>query len=154
MNNHQYAYFAGALDCDGSVECQKQMQKNGKTPRYQIRLSFTMATYQPIATFEKWLGITHKLYPAVDESRSPRYRLHIPKGITIPLLKGCLPYLTLKKRQAEILIEIEGIRESLSPGRNHYGQKSIQPMPPEWEKSVEPLYKELRSLKSNKRPGI
>jgi len=153
MEKEQYAYLAGAIDCDGSLECQREIQKNGKTPRYSIRLSFTMATDQPIETIANWLGLKYKTYPSVDERRSPRRRLHIPKGIAVQLIEKCLPYLILKKRQAEILIEIEKIRASLTPGRNHYGHNNIQPMPPEWEQRVEPLYREFRSLKCNKRPG-
>ncbi len=153
LNNTQLAYLAGMIDCDGSLECQKQMQKKGTTHRYAIRLSFTMATKEPINTISKWFGLNYKKYPSVDSRRSPRYRIHIPKTITLVLLKNCLHYLVLKKRQAEILLEIESIRLGLNPGKKHYGKPTFQCMPPEWETQIEPLYRELRSLKSNKRPG-
>ena len=44
LNAEKYAYIAGLIDGDGSLECQKQRQRNGQTHSYRVRLSFTMVT--------------------------------------------------------------------------------------------------------------
>lgn len=52
----QLAYLAGLIDGEGSLECQKQSQAGSATPRYVIRLSFTMSTPEPLETVASWLG--------------------------------------------------------------------------------------------------
>jgi hypothetical protein len=142
----QSAYLAGLIDGEGSLECQKQMHGAAITPRYVIRLSFVMATEEPLRTVARWLGREPKCYPATSLNRQPRWRLHIPKGILVPLLRGCLPYLILKKNQAEAILAIEDIRLRHSPAWCGDG------MPIVAIDQMEASFQILRSLKSNKRP--
>ena len=154
LSTEQLAYFAGFIDGDGSLECQKAMQKGGKTPRFTLRLSFTLATPEPLHTFTTWLeGTQVKVYLPVDERRSPRHRLHIPKSIAVPLLRSCLPYLVLKKPQAKLILAIEAVRLKYSPSRHHLGHPKAQPMPQVAIDKMDALHLQLRALKSNKRPG-
>lgn len=151
LSNEQLAYLAGFIDAEASVECQKQMQKHGKTPRYSLRLSITLATEEPLKTFTSWFESSYKKYPATDAKRSPRYRMHIPKGVAIGLLTACLPFFLLKRRQAEIILEIESVRARFSPKRKHFRATHFKQMPVIAITKMEKLFRELRSLKSNKR---
>ena len=150
----QAAYMAGMIDGEGSLEVQKQMQRNGKTPQYNIRLSFTMVTQEPLQTMASWLGIKGpKKYKARQPKHSDPFRLHIPKIVTLAILEDCADYLLTKKQQAKLIIRLEALRQSLSTSRKHTGSAHFVAMPPEWEQQAEPIYREFRRLKTNKRPG-
>lgn len=154
LTEGQRAYLACLIDGEGSLETQKGFQRGAATPHFRIRLSFTMATEEPLLTVARWLEIAvPKVYPPQDETRSPRYRLHIPKNLTVEILRSVQPFLILKKRQAELVLEIERVRLASSPGRHHYGSVKARAMPAHAVALMEKLHHELRGLKSNKRPG-
>ena len=152
LTNERLAYLAGLIDGEGSLECQKQIQKNGRTSLYKLRLSFTMATQEPLKTVAEWLNLQTKIYPSYQKNRQPTHRLHIPKELAVILLKNCLPYLILKKGQAKWIIKIEKIRKEYSPSRHHNGKTHFQSMPIEAIQKMEYCHLNLRKLKSNKRP--
>lgn len=151
LTTEQLAYLAGFIDGDGSLECQKQTQKRSKTPRYVLRLSFTLATEEPLKTFTQWFPCKTYCYPPTDSTRSPRHRLHIYKNTAVSLIAQCLPYLIIKQQQAELILEIEKIRATNTPDRKKFSQKGSKPMPSSAVKKMEKLFLKLRSLKSNKR---
>jgi hypothetical protein len=146
VTSEQAAYLAGMIDGEGSIECQRQTHGAGTSPRYVIRLSFVMASEEPLQTIGRWIGREPKCYPARDATRQPRWRLHIPKGTLVPLLRACRPYLILKGGQADAVLEIEQIRAKYSPAWCGDG------MPDAAVRQMEIVYQRLRSLKSNKRP--
>jgi len=152
LTTPQLAYIAGLIDGEGSLECQKQMQKRGRTPRYVLRLAFTMSTPEPLETTAMWLGLTPKWYPVTDSRRQATCRLSIPKGITVPLLRQCLPYLILKHEAAKLILAIEEVRAKWSPTRHHFGSAKLEPMPQRAVEEMETLHQRLRATKSNKRP--
>src|SRR5665213_4477900 len=110
LTDTQLAYLAGLIDGEGSIESQREVQVRGATPRFVLRVSFVFATEEPLRTICGWLGVGYKRYPTTDPRRSDRYRTHVPKGIAVPLLEACLPYLLLKRRQAELILAIETVR--------------------------------------------
>jgi hypothetical protein len=151
LSDTQLAYMAGLIDGEGSIESQRETQVRGATPRFVLRVSFVFATEEPLRTVCGWLGIAYKRYPTADLRRSDRYRAHIPKGIAVPLLAACLPYLIVKRRQAELILAIEAVRLAATPSRVHVGKASLQRMPTDAIDRMAALHLELRSLKSNKR---
>ena len=151
LSKTQPAYLAGLIDGEGSLECQKVSQIGGATPQYRIRLSFTFATEEPLKTISQWLGLTPKRYVSTQENRSDRWRLHIPKNQTIPLIRACFPYLILKPKQVELMLRIEEIRLANSPDRKHFGHTKLQRMPMSAVSAMDSLWWQFRSLKSDKR---
>jgi hypothetical protein len=77
--------------------------------------------------------------------------MHIAKSVAVELLRGCLPFLILKRRQAELVLAIEAVRAKNSPDRRLIGTIGSRPMPAIAVAQMEKLHRELRSLKSNKR---
>lgn len=144
----QAAYLAGLIDGEGSLECQRQMQRDGATPAYRLRLSFTMATVEPLRTVGSWLGLRPLWYPATTENRQARWRLHIPTGLTRQILPKCLPYLLLKREQAQAILAIDAVRAANSPGRRHYGTAKLERMPTHAVVEMERLYVEFRRIKA------
>lgn len=151
LSDRQVGYIAGLIDGEGSLESQREMGRGRATPQFSLRLSFTMGTPEPLNTVGEWVGAVYKVYPPTDPSRQPRHRMDLRKRIALPLLKRVLPALILKRRQAEIILEIENIRAQNSPSRSL--PMGIQRrMPAHAVDAMEKLHIELRSLKSAKRP--
>lgn len=151
LTTDQAAYMAGLIDGEGSIESQKEVQVRGATPRFALRVSFVFATEEPLATVCGWLGIQYQRYPSTDPRRSDRYRAHVPKSKAVELLRACLPYLILKRRQAELILSIEAVRAAHSPSRVHVGTPHAARMPDAAIEQMTTLHEELRTLKSNKR---
>lgn len=150
----QLAYLAGLIDGEGSIESQTERQPRGATPRFVLRVSFVFSTEEPLRTICEWLDSRYSVHPSTDPRRSPRYRSHIYKGVAVQLLRRCLPYLILKRRQAELILAIEAVRAANSTVRMaRPGGGGTPRMPEHAIARMQELHAELRSLKSNKRPG-
>ena len=148
----QLAYLAGLIDGEGSIESQQERQPRGVTPRFVLRVSFVFATEEPLRTICPWINAHYSVHPATDARRSPRYRSHIYKGVAVALLRRCLPYLILKRRQAELILAIESVRAAYSTVRlARPGRTGTPPMPSHAIERMQSLHAELRSLKSNKK---
>ena len=151
LTDEQAAYLAGFIDGEGSLECQKQTSAHSITPRYVLRLAFVQATKEPLATFTSWFSCHVTVYPSIDPKRSPRHRMSIPKETAVQVIRECLPFLILKKREAEIILSIERVRSENTPDRHQFSRSGSSPMPANAVREMEALFLELRSLKSNKR---
>jgi hypothetical protein len=79
--------------------------------------------------------------------------MDLPKGIAVVLLRACLPYLILKREQAELILAIERVRVEHSPDRRHFGSAKLRRMPADAIAEMEGLHQQLRALKSAKRPA-
>lgn len=152
LQQWQLAYLAGLIDGEGSLESQRETQVRGRTPRYSLRLAFSLATEEPLRTIGEWIDVQPKRYPPPDERRQPLWRLHIPKGKAVPLLDACLPYLILKREQAELVLAIERVRAAHSPSRS-IAMGEGRRMPAIALAQMEELHQRLRALKSAKRPA-
>ena len=150
----QLAYLAGFIDGEGHLGIQKMKPQGAATPQYVIRLAFGLGTEEPLKTVSSWLGVRCRRYPTVSAKRQPTWRAQVPKRTTVALLLRCLPYLILKRPDAELALRIEVVRQAHTPSRCHNGATHFRQMPPEAVEEMEWLYREFRSLKSNKRPVL
>ena len=147
LTGTQAAYLAALIDGEGSIDCQREpIGGKRRTPVFVVRLEFGMATEEPLRTVGHWLGMEPRWYPAPSEERRPRWRLQVPKRLALAVLEECLPYLILKRDQAETVLELERVRREHSPPR------SLPPglarrMPPEAVDRMELLHARLRELK-------
>ncbi len=146
----QIAYLAGLIDGEGSLECQKQMSANRVTPNFAVRVSLTFATTEPLSTISRWFDLPVHVYAAKQENRSARHQMNISKTMAVALLRRMLPYLILKRRQAELLIAIEETRAAHTPGRKTPFGTSRR-MPQEAVIVMDALFSQIRGLKSHKR---
>lgn len=151
LTETQVAYLAGLIDGEGSLESQRELQPNGTTHCYKLRLAFVFATPEPLATVGRWLDLSVRRYKSTDPRRSDRYRAEIHKGKSVALLVRVLRYLILKRQQAELILFIEAVRHAYSPARAHFGKSRFQAMPSEAVERMHGLHVQLRALKSNKR---
>jgi len=131
-SKEDFAYLAGYIDAECSLDVNKTMQKNGKSPVYrpQLQCNNTKSPFFYWAA-KRFGGQFHFL----DKSHIPNCRNQILWRISNlqldPILKGILPFLTSKKPICEKMIQLRQLTFS--------GKKRMSPNHPnfnEWYKSI------------------
>jgi hypothetical protein len=147
-NREDFAYLAGYIDAECSLDINKTMQKNGKSPVYrpQLQCNNTKSPFFYWAA-KRFGGQFHFL----DKSHLPNCRNQILWRISNlqldPILKGILPFLTSKKPICEKMIQLRQLtfsgKERMSPNHPGFG---------EWYESIahsrKLIYEEVRHLNS------
>ena len=143
----QSAYMAGILDGEGSfyIGNYSANRKNGDK-HYQTNLKVSCTDKILIDwIFDTFGGIrhlyTHKQTP--KNSRKPVHGWQCSGDRLQHICEVVLPYLTIKKRQAEILIEM---RKTFHDAHNVKGIFQVQRLPKEILDKRFELFTELRSL--------
>lgn len=105
MKEIQKAYLAGIVDGEGCISINKTRNKSvrHKHPYYQVRLRVAMTTYEPIQSIQTWCGGIVSLTKRKG-SRKPIYEWLLLNDKAINVLKLIKPYLLLKQKQTEIVI--------------------------------------------------
>lgn len=98
-------YLAGFLDGDGTINAQIVRRKDYRLG-FQIRVSISFYQKSNRHDFILWLHSFIKT--GVIRKRKDGLSEYTITGVTnvLPLLKEFLPYLKIKKKQAELLLEI------------------------------------------------
>jgi DNA-binding CsgD family transcriptional regulator len=119
------AYIAGILDGEGSISAIKT--NCSKIDGYGVKLAVCYNTYQKlIETLRRKIPTT---WISVESRENPKHRMRWSLNITNPpdilhLLEQLLPYLVVKRRQAECAIEFLKLRMS-KPKRSPYTAEEI-----------------------------
>jgi intein/homing endonuclease len=105
----QWAYLAGIIDGEGGLLFQAQ-KIEGRPIKYSRRVQFYFATLEPLRTVCEWLDIPYRIRRTRRIYREgvyfDTYRAEIPSKKLTWVLTNCLPYLTLKKNNVKILIQV------------------------------------------------
>lgn len=102
------AYFAGALDGDGSFSLIKGTPNKDRSPLYYPMIQLANAKKELIELFKNEFGGSvnlRKAYMAKDgHERKPSYQWKQEKSAKcLPLLESIIPYLIIKRKRAEFL---------------------------------------------------
>lgn len=102
------AYLAGILDGEGTIVLGKKEGKNGK-PRYQLQVSIFQKEPDWLLLLAKRWGDIGYQYKHTNPSRNGNWiaSWSLYSGRAKALLVALLPYLTLKRHQAEGAIEFQ-----------------------------------------------
>lgn len=105
----QWAYLAGIIDGEGGLLFQV-LRREDRVPVYSRRVQFYFATLEPLRTVCEWLDIPYRVRRTRRIYREgvyfDTYRAEIPSKKLTWVLTNCLPYLTLKKNNVKILIQV------------------------------------------------
>lgn len=114
-----WAYLAGMIDGEGCIYCAKSSRK-GTTDYYCLQLSIVNTNRRLMG----WLNMHFDGYvrriPARDKKAKDVYRWKAKSEDITMLLKGVLPYLLLKNKQASLAISF---RETVVRLGVHTGPK-------------------------------
>ena len=123
------AYLAGAIDSDGSISIRRSTYgrrklKNRISPVYYPRISLR----QTSPMIPNLLKETFGGFICIDKPSAKKgkilYGYEATNLIGERAIRQLLPYLRLKKRQAEIILELQEVRKSGRDGRKTVYQKN------------------------------
>lgn len=152
MERWQIGYLAGMVDAEFHIGIQREFNKaRRRSPTFSIRVELAMTTKSVVDFVNSLLPNGKRISIATKGRRLAVYRLRLVHREAIQFLKTVLPYLQGRKRQAEICIKMDALRQSLTPPKQHFGAKHFHRLPIEYVKRAEKLFKEFRSLQLNKK---
>jgi hypothetical protein len=129
LQPHQLGYIAGFLDGEGGVQITKTTREGRE---YTIALHptvyFTNTNRESVETLRGWLRTGSTVVSHQKRGYKDTYILHITgMGNIVRLLTCLLPYLIIKRRRAEILLEYCRSRTERKPGENrHYSLTELE----------------------------
>jgi hypothetical protein len=109
------AYLAGIIDGEGVIGISKYHHPHAKREHYVtyfsiINTSKALADWLEEKIFSK-ISVKRRMVPRVSSlGKKPCYRFTIGTKNACILLKAILPYLVIKKRQAELVIQFADVR--------------------------------------------
>ncbi|SRR5258708_4687996 len=121
-------YMAGFFDGEGYV----YLQKVNRNHAYSLWVVVSNTNQEPLRLMkERWGG--HLAYVKRHNLiQRDIYRLFISTNNAIRFLEEVLPYLIIKKPQAELALEFDiHVKDFKRRYRHVKGKKGIQPLPPE-----------------------
>ncbi len=119
MTKEMKSYLAGFLDGDGSIHVRI---KPNSTYRYRFQISPAVVFYQSKKekVYFEWLkSILGRGYVRERNDGIVEYIIGDKKSI-LWLIDQLMPYLVLKKRQAELIKEIISLKEKVNSGRDFF----------------------------------
>jgi hypothetical protein len=122
-----WAYLAGLIDGEGSFVIQKtEVEKihkssKSKTPKYVPYFCIGMVDKAPLDLIQETIS-AGKVYEERVPNRRSIWRIRFAGRIKlIPFIKQLIPYLIVKKKQAELLLEF--CENWIAPGRKEHGYR-------------------------------
>ena len=125
------AYLAGAIDSDGTIGVKKstyamRITHDCAQPTYSERLALRQVTPEiPVLLHETFGGSLYVTKPSTTHGKE-LLSWSITDAKAATCLRAILPYLRVKKRQAENALELRGIKDHsktarVARGRGHMG---------------------------------
>lgn len=141
------AYMAGILDGEGclSIGNHSGNRKNGDK-HFQVNIAISSTDEVLITWIVETFGGYKGIYTPKQMSRNGRkqvYRWQCSGDRLTQICEITLPYLIIKKRQAEILIEM---RSTFRDAHNQKGKWQVQRVPEEILIRRKELFDEIRTL--------
>jgi len=117
------AYVAGIIDGEGSLTIGMNKARSWKSPSYQVSVFVTMTCLETIQALHRFhpgaSGGQYKDHPKWKE----QFRWIISDRSSLVVLKQVLPHLICKRKQAELLIEMQ--ESKINPMTQATGHKGL-----------------------------
>lgn len=113
VNEIENAYFAGLLDGEGHLGIHRMSKAAGI--QYAARVSLRMTEEEVVRQYAECFGVSlHRAVYKNSYSKLPLFVAEVSGRGARSLLEAVAPYLRVKKRQAELLMQLE--TEKRQPG--------------------------------------
>lgn len=155
MDTHVLAYLAGCMDSDGSFGIKRstyQMRVRGDATQatYSERIDLRQVTTQvPYLLRETFGGYVLMEKPGTDNSK-PGFAFHASDLNASKACELLLPYLRIKRRQAEILLELRATKDSKYWQHSYWFEQER----PDWRESEMVTRSEAAEILGYKTEGI
>lgn len=124
-----WAYLAGLIDGEGSFIIQKTTvekiakSSRSKTPKYLPCFSIGMVEREPLDLIQRTIG-AGKVYEERVPDRRSIFRIRFSGRLKlIPFITNLMPYLIVKKKQAQLLLDL--CNDWTTSGRKSNGQRDV-----------------------------
>ena len=119
MKKIELAYIAGIMDADGFFTISKstyaiRVTKDSKNPTYSERIGIKQVNSEAIQIIYDNFGGYFRIEKPSTVNGKPLYAVELRNIKANTFLNAIYPYLKIKKKQADILIQL---RQSLSEGK-------------------------------------
>jgi hypothetical protein len=145
LTETEKAYLAGFIDGEGCISIVKQTKKESRNPYYRLSLIVSQTNYEFLQHWQQLVGIgkmNEKMYQTMASEHCARaWDWRVSTGDAAELLESLLPYLRIKKTEAEIAIKFQrGFQRSSGIGWQ---------VPAEVIAEREAIYQQMHELKVN-----
>ncbi len=116
MEEIMRAYFAGCIDCDGSIGIKKstyamRVRGDAGQPVFSERVLFAQVKPEITHLLKEHFGGSYGIQKADTPNSHPIYKWSATDKQAVACIKAILPYLRIKRKQAEILLELRKLKE-------------------------------------------
>lgn len=120
------AWMAGFVDGEGCITISKQVRKNRPTPAYRVFITISNTDYAVLEFFKlHYGGSIYNVHERRKDKRnikwSDTYDWYCPISSSKRFLRDILPYLRLKRKQAELCLEFLETRKNTKQARRING---------------------------------
>lgn len=121
------AYAAGVIDSDGSIGIRldthaMRVRKLKAGPVYKERVTLKQIEPQAVDLLHDAFGGSRFISAPKNDRAQPLHSLQIVDRMAATFLAAILPYLLIKKRQAELCIELRRLKDESRKARFAYGR--------------------------------
>jgi len=121
------AYAAGVVDSDGSIGIRldtyaMRVRKIKAGPVYKERVTLKQIEPQAVDLLHEAFGGSRFISAPQNPRAQPLHSLQIVDRMASTFLEAILPYLLIKRRQAELCIELRRLKDESRKARFAYGR--------------------------------
>lgn len=126
MNKLQLAYAAGVVDSDGCITIKRRKVWNERLRKSVDRYSYAATVFvrqvenNAVSLLQELFGGSIRIHPPSVAGGRPLFQWEVSNRIGVACAKNLLPYLRIKKRQAEILVEFDALMRNHEARRHPY----------------------------------
>ena len=160
MKEIMRAYLAGCLDCDGAFSIKRstyhmRVRGDAGQPVFSERVMFAQVKPAVTLLLKEYFGGSYHVDKAAAPNRKPIYRWQATDKNAILCVNAVLPYLKIKREQAELLLELRKVKElpRVQSGtfimKNKWGFAVTMPrlvVSPEAIKAKEILFNKIKTI--------
>lgn len=116
LSDTQWAYIAGMIDGDGSITISRHSYtpKTYPRPYYSPQLCIYNTNKEVIDTIGEWIGFGGVYKKEYKNHYRTQYIFRLFGKKAKLVLQGVLPYLIIKREQAEIVLDLPWTRDSVN----------------------------------------
>ena len=139
MKETLLAYLAGCIDCDGSISIKRstyamRVRGDAHVPVFSERVMFAQVYSGLPELLKQTFGGSYQIQKSPSTNGRPVYHWQVTDRQAVACVKALLPYLQVKQKQAEMVLELRQLKElprvvvgSFSMN-NHWGKHVMMPL--------------------------
>ena len=155
MNKIDLAYLAGVMDSDGSITIDKntwRVRTLNQSPAYQEMLCISQIHPGAVQLAQELFGGSVSTQKPRGIGRQTMIRWQARNKVAVAAVKALIPFLRIKRRQAEIILLLRGIKDRGRNANTCCTGPHIRTMLPNVAAEMDELWFKIREL--NRPSGV